>query len=699
MNSRIELKLFQELKDKAYSVKDNSIEGLTNQNIIYDIDPIINYNLLNSLLQKEENEFIKKYFSLIQTLTFKQKISLNEELLKHPILINSIEKNININNKSYIESYFLILRKIYNFVEDKLNYRKFEKILKTEYYVDNSHLKIPLIYGTRELNFSYLINNIYHYFILYNKPQENDDNNKISINNNNKSLFLKEYPKSILKKREGENTNNNNKNNMEIEKEEVKDNKQETKNMKTEDEINKIFREKCLFIRPILEILFENDDFFDVFQVNKYKNEEEIQNFQEGYKMRPNLDALYFHLLFIDFIICIYTINKKDDFLTQNIIKKFFERKKDKLITLQFFLEYVDFESKNGEKCNFTKTSDIKNELYKCFDKENKNNFFWFNPYEHILSDIKYDNFESFKNKFNDEKYFSLLKYYNINHLFKNEKLESMFKDNIKDMLQSKIIDELFSEFINFSKFNNPFSGERKDDFIHQISEVILFFPFPVEKIGGFTYKNSGLIFINNTNDDKKFVDSTMISYNICKLAIDKITLMHEIIAHYTSTICHANDEKNQLITPPSSFKNYFPLDEFIESYDSYDAGDRAEALIFGNKIKTLFINGALFILDTKNWNSYNNIDDFKNKFIEVNNFNDKNNSLNISCLKKENNLLSELLISYQNTNIIILNKRNSYFVFRTMDDDNLNKNEDEFNICWERINKIQLPYQEISFD
>ena len=698
MEVKKELKLFQELKDEAYSIKDDSVQSLKEKNSIYDIDPIINYNLLNSLLEKKDEEFIDKYLFLIQTLTFKQKIDINKKLSTVPKLSKKIKNLIKINNNSYIDNYFSVLKIIYNYLNiDDFNYTNFDKILKTDYYVDNSQLKIPLIYGTKELNFSSLINNIYHYFILYNESPEKNENND-NINNITKKIVLETYPDSILEKRNDNIKNTNQKMEIENEKkqnEEIKvNNKGNTNNNK-----NEILDNKCRFIKPILDIIFENDEFFKIFEVEKYKKEVEINNFQNGYKLKPNIDALYFHLLFIDFIMCIYSIKRKDNFLTEKIVKKFFEKKKEKLNSLKHFSKYVDIETNDGKKISFKKLGDIKNETYICYDKNDRNNFFSFNPYEHILSYINYINFESFKQEFNNEEYFSLLKFYKINHLFKNPNLEEKFKDNIKDMLQSTMIDELFSEFSNFSKFKNPYKSFRKNDFVDQVFEVILYFPFPVEKIGGFTYKNSGLIFINNVNDKKKFVDSTLMIYDICTLSIDKVTLMHEIITHYTSTICHANDKKNELITPPNSFKNYFPKIDFIETYDSYDAGDRAEALIFGNKIKTLFIRGALFILNKDNWNNFTDIETFKTMFISVNKFDENNKSLDILSLKEENILIKELLSSYYNTGIIQLNKRNSYFVFRSMDDKDKIENEEDFNICWERINKTQLPYQKIELD
>ena len=103
-----DLKLFQELKDEAYLNDDNSLQSLKNKNNIYDIDPKINYNLLNKLLENNNSDFIINYFNLIQTLTLKQKIELNKRLKNYPSLENKIKESIEINNKSYIDQYFSV---------------------------------------------------------------------------------------------------------------------------------------------------------------------------------------------------------------------------------------------------------------------------------------------------------------------------------------------------------------------------------------------------------------------------------------------------------------------------------------------------------------------------------------------------------------------------------------------------------------
>lgn len=695
MEVKKDLKLFQELKDEAYLIPSDSIKNLKEKNKKYDIDPTINFDLLTKLLDSSNPEFIENYFNLIQTLTFQQKSDLLKKLKDHPFE-EEIKSKIGINNKSYIDCYFSILKKMYNYFYENLTYNELENALKTEFYVDNEKLKIPLIYGTKELIYSSLINNIYHYFILNYKDGKESEDENIKINNTNKESFFQNYPKIILERK--------NKNDIKIEeinKMEIENNIQNNVEEISEEEKDKVLEDKCLLIRPILDLIFENNDFFDLFNVKGYKNENEINNFQNNYKLKPNFDPLIFHLLFLDFIICIYVYLNKRNFLTKNIIDMFFEKRETKLMRLKHFLKSVNIETQDGKKLKFNILSDVRNEVYKCYDKKNKDNFFSFNPYEHVLSKIQFYNFDSFKEKFNDKQYFSLLKYYNSNHLFDKSVFENIFKENIKEMLQSKTINGLFSQFTNFSEFNNPFIGKKKNEFFEQVSESILFFPFPTDKIGGFTYKNLGIIFINNFSEKKKLVDSSLLIYNICELSIYKVTFKHEIIAHYMSSICHANDVKVKLKTPPNTLNDFGPMEIYSDIYDnSLDAGDKGEALIFGNKIKGIFIRGALFILNNNNWNKNNNVEDFQNEFIGANKY-FENDQISIKELESENILIKELLTDiHLNEDCIKLNKTNSSYVFRQMNENYYYEGEDEgidnYFFYFDRINFAQPPYQKI---
>jgi hypothetical protein len=64
----------------------------------------------------------------------------------------------------------------------------------------------------------------------------------------------------------------------------------------------------------------------------------------------------------------------------------------------------------------------------------------------------------------------------------------------------------------------------------------------------------------------------------------------------------HGNNILLGLETPQDTFIDYGPTEEFEEIYSCIDGGDKGEAIIFGNKIKFIFIIGALFILNNENY-------------------------------------------------------------------------------------------------
>ena len=106
-------------------------------------------------------------------------------------------------------------------------------------------------------------------------------------------------------------------------------------------------------------------------------------------------------------------------------------------------------------------------------------------------------------------------------------------------MLSSKTISELFGQYVNFSDYICPYSGEEKEKFINQTFDIIYYFPIPFEKIAGFTYKSFGLIFINNINRFEeiiKYKDNNSRNYEFCqqinKLSFLKVVHIHEIIGH-----------------------------------------------------------------------------------------------------------------------------------------------------------------------
>jgi hypothetical protein len=127
----------------------------------------------------------ENFYYYNQTLTFSQRnIIINKLLNTKEGKI--IEKKIGLNNKSFLEKYFELLYEMKKFKDDNNleKYEILENLFKTKYYVDNNSIKIPLIYGTTELRYSGLINNLYQnlFFNIHDSTEENNTNEKENPN-------------------------------------------------------------------------------------------------------------------------------------------------------------------------------------------------------------------------------------------------------------------------------------------------------------------------------------------------------------------------------------------------------------------------------------------------------------------------------------------------------------------------------------
>ena len=94
---------------------------------------------------------------------------------------------------------------------------------------------------------------------------------------------------------------------------------------------------------------------------------------------------------------------------------------------------------------------DIKNEDFIIHNLKNKEETFIFNPFDYTLSKIDgVESFEELKQILSDPEYFSLIKFFKENKLFNNNELSLTFNENIKEMLSSKTIGELFEQYDSF---------------------------------------------------------------------------------------------------------------------------------------------------------------------------------------------------------------------------------------------------------
>ena len=186
-NEKINIELYKSLKNKAYqlfkSIKDEkniSLSKIESILEIYDIDPIINEfylqkcldNCLEKLTQNVDEILDKKnkyeisiknfsetYLHYINSLSLSQKVNLIKKIKAKKEIYDYMK--IYINNDSNIKKIYQIFQYIYeNENENDYDINGLESLFYTNYYIDIENFHIPLIYGTNELRYSAIINDI-----------------------------------------------------------------------------------------------------------------------------------------------------------------------------------------------------------------------------------------------------------------------------------------------------------------------------------------------------------------------------------------------------------------------------------------------------------------------------------------------------------------------------------------------------------
>ena len=749
LSRRKDNQLYQQLKDKArekykkISNKKYKLKELEEILKIYDIDPVINYDYLNSLIESINNydknfrkviinynsldlddsyledddkenekdnkkkrndecksitgkEIITKYLQYINTLTTKDKKYIIQEI-KNKNLTKFFKEYLN--DKSNLESYFKILLLINKNKKGNNNISKIRKIFEEKYCIDNSIFKIPLIYGSNNLRYSWLIKDLY-IFLFHS-------NIKVISNPQNYNIFniIKEYPKDIIIKKNNDDDMETNYNDKNYNDKNYTNLKNDNNNINNGDIFNNIINideqidsenqniennsieTKINFLNYFLNRIL-GKEFMNIFKVKeKYKYDDYKFFEEENYILNPDVSSLFFHLLYLHLIMYSFiyfpekTLQKK-----ASILKYFFEEKRTKISIMNFIKYNIKSKIIDGEEIELKTQKKIE-----CEDTEYKfkidDDEFFFNPYNYIMDNTYNFNSQYFKSDIKNPENYSLYKNYrdsidnNKNKMFINYEIYNSFKSNIYEMLKSNVINEVFHQFNNYKLFNNPFKSKKCEEIIDLIDKITFYCKFPISQIDGLTFKDLGVILINTKKNNNTFSDGrNKFKIAICSISYKKITQLHEILSHYLSTLLRSNSKKVNLITPSKIFKNYTSTDESFLS--KYDGGDKVESLLFGNKIKYLTIQASLFILDNNSWNNLT-LEEFRTKFIELNKIATFNLDLEKEKMRNNNQLFINLIkhANLQSIKIISFTKKNSFCSFKLNSGSNEEDNDNSIAI------------------
>ena len=327
--------------------------------------------------------------------------------------------------------------------------------------------------------------------------------------------------------------------------------------------------------------------------------------------------------------------------------------------------------NKNNQEIFFDDLNEIQNQEYKIIDLNNKDNFFIFNPYDYIFNNIdvyKIKEFQDIVKIFNNPKNFSLYKIYKNKQLFNDQNLFESFQENIKCMLKSNVINQLYNQLENFKLYTNPYHGSKKDKFIEQTFQIILYMPIPFYNISGFTYKNFGIIILDSKEILKRnYLPNTYFLKSICDVSFKKVVSIHEIIFKYISSIIHGNEISYKIRTPENSLIDHRSIEKKEKLFLINEVGDLGESLLFGNKIKYIFIKGGLYLLNNENFEK--DLAEFSSQFIELNEpDNYKKDEINVQEEINKNSIISFIKGKSEDIDDIIkITNSNSYHCFRNI--------------------------------
>lgn len=383
---------------------------------------------------------------------------------------------------------------------------------------------------------------------------------------------------------------------------------------------------ELLYIEFILRLqtIFSVND--DNESENKFFNKYDIMDrflalnyFKDFFSLKTNDILSIQYILFCLFVFFRYYKNEK--YLIKNVINEEFmlcsrfvyqslEEKKRYLKEIaQYIINEINFENIN-EKYLEKNLLTIKYNNKKVI--LNANNCFFLGKEERYLEDLV-----------NNRNYsFEYLKKKKFPLFFDNEKLNDDFNSYIKTILQSNLTLEYIKSLnIKNIKYLNSVFTEK---IIKEINENKIWIRFPINNVYGITDRDLYTIYLNSnfeTKEEKK--KPNIFSSKIIACAHEDSNHVLRLILSinykdFPKTTQKLSESKISKNIPSKVENKIFRLKKYNKiSHICDDQGDMWEYIIFGNKVRDIFIMGGLFILNEENFKL--NIEKFKKEFIKYN--------------------------------------------------------------------------------
>ena len=581
------------------TIKNSSFEDLKIISSNFDINPIVNFKLLSILKQKSKEEYNKYISKYKYTLNYKDAKKLkcfsnDEKDIIKELKSNYKDKIPEINSLSKIKLFsflFYINNLECNFSHTENNYYKNitekikEKIISFSSEKD-LNFTIPNNYGNYELQYYTYLNLFVNYFSekLDQKRKNNENIDIKEIINESNELFFDwdktsygnkeiiditefELNKNKLKEFIQESINKNkkkNKNGINVEKSNDKSNK-----INKNEEQRKYRKILCNFIDRNVKKLkkFEKEIY--------YLFKQEIND----EKIIKNIEFIYYYLLFTKEGCELY--NSYPNCLLNNP-----SIKNDKYIDR--FYQFALINNKNSKES-------IK------------------------IGELTFYNLDSFFESKKDNPFCNRAKYFNYPTLLKknifqtNQDIYNNFKESLKNIYKSKLLEEIFYLIPEFNEFKYPLKDE---EILNEMIENTIFLPYDQEELHGYTQKQFSKIYIS-TNIFQKEYSKEDISKIVVDIGFLFNTLIYEQFNNYLKVLLYYNSfrfrEKKRLCKDSSEYKqNQFFIDNLPIIFSKYknmiikpiiDRGYMTEVYLYGIILYKLSFSEALKMHDKSTWN------------------------------------------------------------------------------------------------
>lgn len=554
------------------NIEKMSIEDLKEFASIFDLNPKINYKLLDYLKSKEIEEY-KKYIEKYKySLDFEDASKLNCFTNKEiKIIKDEFNKRMKSNKLNPIEKIQSLSKlKLFNLlfflleieISAKSNIQVIKKGILSYANPVTLIFKVPNKFGNIEIKYYSLIT----FFINLFVPELDKINNNIIVENNFNDFTSSSEEQIYFNYKNTKNKGNNikiNLNDFLKRKEKLEEfisnnNIKSVKNMASNISIN-LPKNKNDIISNILEKI-ETLNFYRERILEIINESDEL--------ILKKIKFIYYNLLF-----------PNKDFINLAI---FFE----KCLKTKYSEEVIASKNIYIKDANEIKNLAIDNLNSKYLDTLKK-------PF----------NFNSI--------YYTFPKILEKNILQNNKKVFEAFKRHIKYIYSSNIMKDIYYLSPEFDEFAYPLEN---DEIIREMFECTIFVPFCGGILHGYTQKEIPEILIAISLEEQT-PEEHHLSKIICELAQILNTVIHEQTKHYLKSLIFYNsfryDIKKRINSDLHDFgeENYY-INGILQKYGaikknndlSIDGGEKTEIYLYGNILDKISFRQAYELFKLINW-------------------------------------------------------------------------------------------------